>query len=319
MWVGRGRIGGRDGRVSLFPRDTFRQLWRGPEGSPEGHGEEIHEFLAGNGASFFSDVYHGVGGGDPDSLVEALWDLVWSGHVTNDSLQPLRAFLTHRRVKRRGKPNLSGRFPAHSGGRWSLVPQPAGGDTEVAAAWASVMLDRYGLVSRDIAAGEVPGGFSSVYPVLSHLEEAGKIRRGYFVEGLGGAQFALPGAVDRIRSRPSHPPLWLAATDPANLHGSVLPWPETEARLAREAGAYVVVADGELLAYLDKARTGLTVLEPGWDRTEAVAESVARIASRHRRLTLRTVGGIPAAGSRLADALAESGFAPAPKGLSFRV
>ncbi|HEX6946434.1 MAG TPA: DEAD/DEAH box helicase [Acidimicrobiia bacterium] len=318
VWVGRGRIGSRDGRISLFPRQTFRHLWRGPEGQPDGLGETIHRFLDTNGASFFADIYQGVGGGDPDEVLEAVWDLVWSGHVTNDSLHPLRAYLSHRPAKRRGKPNLSSRFPARTGGRWSLVPQPAEGDTETAAAWATLLLDRFGLVSRDIVAGEVPGGFSSVYPVLSHLEEAGRIRRGYFVEGLGGAQFALPGAVDRLRSRPSHPPLWLAATDPANLYGTVLPWPESETRLAREAGAYVIVADGELLAYLDRSRTGLTMFEPGWHRAEAVAGAIADIGSRHRRLTLRTVDSAPAEESPLARALADSGFAAAPRGLSYR-
>lgn len=319
VWVGRGRIGARDGRVALFPRDRFRHLWRGPESEPEGRADEIHRFLGANGASFFADIYQGVGGGDPAEVLDALWDLVWSGHVTNDSLHPLRAFLSNRPAKTRGKPNLSGRFPAHAGGRWSLVPAPAGDDTETAAAWARLLLDRYGLVSRDTVAGEgVPGGFSSVYPVLSHMEEAGQIRRGYFVEGLGGAQFALPGAVDRIRSRPSQPLLWLAATDPANLHGSVIPWPETETRLAREAGAYVIVEDGNLLAYLDKARTGLTLFAPGRERMDQVAAAVASIGSRHRRLTLRTVDGSPAEESPLARALAAAGFATAPRGLTYR-
>src|SRR5690606_20458979 len=133
-----------------------------------------------------------------------------------------------------------------------------------------------------------------------------------------GAQCALPGAVDRIRTRPSQPLLWLAATDPANLHGSVIPWPETDTRLARVAGAYVIVKEANVLAYVDNARTGLTLFAPGRERMDQVAAAVGSIGSRHRRLTLRTVDGSPAEESPLARALAAAGFATAPRGLTYR-
>jgi ATP-dependent Lhr-like helicase len=318
VWVGQGRIGARDGRIAVYARESFRDLWRGPDGEPVGLAAEIRAFLERSGASFFVDIYQAVGGGDPDTVIEALWDLVWSGHVTNDTLQPLRAYLERRPTRPRGKPNLSGRFPVHAGGRWSLVPDPAGDDTRTASAWATVLLDRHGIVSREVVAGEpVPGGFSSVYPVFSHLEEAGRIRRGYFVEGLGGAQFALPGAVDRLRSSPSHPAVWLAATDPANLYGSAIPWPDSPVRLVREAGAYVALADGELLAHLDRSRTGLTFFPAGREPAEEVIAALAAVASRHRRMVIHEIDGVPAGDSPASGLLRSHGFVPAPRGLVF--
>jgi ATP-dependent Lhr-like helicase len=176
------------------------------------------------------------------------------------------------------------------------------------------------VVTRGTVLAEgIPGGFSALYPVYSHLEETGRIRRGYFVEGLGGSQFALPGAVDRLRSRPDPELAVLAATDPANPYGGVLPWPEVEGtRLARDAGAYVLLYDGELVGYLDKGRRGLTLLDPVPERFGQVSGALAEVAGRHRRLTLVTVNGEPAPASPLAAALREWGFAVAPRGLTYR-
>jgi ATP-dependent Lhr-like helicase len=175
-------------------------------------------------------------------------------------------------------------------------------------------------VTRRTALAEgFPGGFSALYPVYSHLEETGRIRRGYFVEGLGGSQFALPGAVDRLRGDLSAGLTVLAATDPANPYGGVLPWPELEGtRLARDAGAYVLLQDGELVGYLDKGRRGLSLFDVTPERFGEISRAMAEVAGRHRRLTLVTVNDEPAAVSRLAAPLSEWGFTTAPRGLTYR-
>jgi ATP-dependent Lhr-like helicase len=286
-------------------------------------GTAILETLDAKGASFFHDIYPAAGGGDPEVILDALWTLVWAGHVTNDTFAPVRAYVARRGGGRSGKPNLSNRFPAHAQGRWSLTRSLLGSSpdpTERLAAWAQLILDRHGVVTRRTVLSEgVPGGFSALYPIYSRLEETGRIRRGYFVEGQGGSQFALPGAVDRIRSERSIGLVVLAATDPANPYGGVLPWPEVDdARLARDAGAYVLLLDGELVGYLDKGRRGLTLFEVSADRFGEISRALAEVAARHRRLTLMTVNGQPAPMSPLAYTLSEWGFATAPRGLVYR-
>jgi ATP-dependent Lhr-like helicase len=193
-------------------------------------------------------------------------------------------------------------------------------DTERHAAWARLLLDRHGVVTRSTVLAEgFPGGFSALYPVYRHLEETGQIRRGYFVEGLGGSQFALPGAVDRLRSESETGLTVLAATDPANPYGGAIPWPDVDdIRLARDAGAYVLILDGELVGYLDKGRRGLTLLDVTSDRFGEVSRALADVAGRHRRLTLVTVNGEPAPKSPIAAPLSEWGFATAPRGLTYR-
>jgi ATP-dependent Lhr-like helicase len=170
-----------------------------------------------------------------------------------------------------------------------------------------------------VLAESVVGGFSGLYPVLSRMEEVGRVRRGYFVEGLGGAQFALPGAVDRLRSSSSTGVIGLASTDPANPYGAAIPWPEAgETRLARSAGSYVFLIEGLLAGYLERGGKRLTLLEDAADLQGQIAREMAAIAHRHRRLTLETVGGTPAADSWLAPALREWGFVTALRGLAFR-
>ncbi|HJQ78059.1 MAG TPA: DEAD/DEAH box helicase [Acidimicrobiia bacterium] len=324
-WIGQGRLGTRDGRVALFPREALAKLWTGPDPSfePDPTGEAILDFLGSTGASFFTDIYQAAGGGDPEVALEALWDLAWQGHVTNDTFAPVRAYVSRRKTKGSGRPSLSSRFPAHAQGRWSLTARLAStmaSETERVAAWAELLLDRHGVVTRSTVLAEgFPGGFSVLYPIYSHLEETGRIRRGYFVEGLGGSQFALPGAVDRLRSDPVPQLTVLAATDPANPYGGVLPWPDVEGtRLARDAGAYVLLHGGELVGYLDKGRRGLTLFDPTPDLFGQVSGALAEVAGRHRRLTLVTVNGEPAPISPLASALREWGFAAAPRGLTYR-
>ena len=172
--------------------------------APEAEG--IHRFLEARGASFFRDIYIGIGGGDPIDVLDHLWDLVWSGHVTNDTLAPVRAFIQQRSTRRTGRPGLSSQFPPQAAGRWSLTGHLVSGevsDTERLRSLGHLLLDRHGVITRSsILAEGYPGGFSALYPVFSHLEETGRVRRGYFVEGLGGSQFALPGAVDRLRTDP---------------------------------------------------------------------------------------------------------------------
>ncbi len=325
VWIGAGALGQKDGRVTLYPRETLATLWTGPDPDfqPDETGTAMLEFLEAGGASFFHDIYDAAGGGDPETVLESLWDLVWAGLVTNDTFAPVRAYVSRRKGRNaRGRP-MSSRFPAHAQGRWSqtrsLARSPAT-DTERHAAWAELLLDRHGVVTRRTVLAEgYPGGFSALYPVFAHLEETGRIRRGYFVEGLGGSQFALPGAVDRLRNETSTGITVLAATDPANPYGGVLPWPDVEeTRLARDAGAYVLLLDGELVGYLDKGRRGLSLFDTDPVRFGEVSRALAAVAGRHRRLNLDTVNGEPASSSRLATPLTEWGFAAAPRGLVYR-
>ncbi|MDH3518609.1 MAG: DEAD/DEAH box helicase, partial [Acidimicrobiia bacterium] len=231
VWVGRGSLGAADGKLSLFMRSQLA-LFRPaapPDGADGAHHRSILDHLEQRGASFFADLYEACGGGDPAECLEALWDLVWAGEVTNDTLAPVRAFLRRGKGKVRARRSMSSAFPPHAAGRWSLVPTHIEDDTRRAAALADLLLDRHGVVVRNsVASEEVPGGFSSLYPVFSSLEEIGRIRRGYFVEGLGGSQFAVPAAVDRLRRSEGAGVVTLAATDPANPYGGALDWPAVE-------------------------------------------------------------------------------------------
>ena len=324
IWVGDGSLGPRDGRVRMFPRESLSTLWSGPEETELSAAEEaMIDVLRQRGASFFRDIYEQTGGGDPEMALEVLWDLVWKGLITNDTFQPVRDFVSRRSRRASGRRSLSSNFPAHSAGRWSLTETLADSnvpETARHAAWSELLLDRYGVVTRTTVLSEgYPGGFSALYPVLSHMEETGRIRRGYFVEGLGGSQFALPGAVDRLRGPGEDSLVVLAATDPANPFGAVLPWPDAvDARLARDAGAYVLLLGGRLVGYLDKGRRGLTLLERTPELFGLLSRALAEVAARHRRLTLMTVDGEPATNSPLAVPLSEWGFATAPRGLTYR-
>ncbi|HEX6220513.1 MAG TPA: DEAD/DEAH box helicase, partial [Acidimicrobiia bacterium] len=325
VWVGAGSLGTKDGRIALFPRESLPTLWLGPDTGyePAGGAAGILDTLKTRGASFFRDIYESTGGGDPDETLEALWDLVWAGLVTNDTFAPVRAYISRRKTRTSGRRSVSSRFPSHAQGRWSVTSRLAPGSTastERHAAWARLLLDRHGVTTRSTVLAEgFPGGFNALYPVFSHLEETGQIRRGYFVEGLGGSQFALPGAVDRLRGESESGLTILAATDPANPYGGALPWPDVEdIRLARDAGAYVLLYDGSLIGYLDKGRRGLTLLDVTADRFGEVSRALAEVAGRHRRLTLVTVNGEPAPTSPLAAPLGEWGFATAPRGLTYR-
>src|SRR4030095_16531890 len=204
----------------------------------------IVDFLRRHGASFFAAIHDGTGGGFPRETVDALWDLVWTGLITNDTLLALRAFGSSTSLRpgpdsRGSRRSKGGSFrsrrlvPPSAEGRWSLVAPPgasAATPTEWSAALAQQLLTRHGIVTRETAGSEnLPGGFSAVYQVLKAMEDAGRVRRGYFVAGLGGAQFALPAALDRLRSmrEPGETlqTVIVAATDPANPYGATLKWP----------------------------------------------------------------------------------------------
>ncbi len=346
VWMGAGAIGSSDGRIRLAFRDQAALLLRAADEAfePEPLHVALLDHLAGRGASFWSDLTAAaLEAGQPyddPTVLAALWDLVWAGLVTNDSLAPLRAFVggTGRRAASRqagrgarGRPRpgrLARLGPPAGAGRWSLVAsllRPAASSTEVAHARAQQLLERYGVLTREAALGEgAEGGFAGVYPVLKALEERGQVRRGYFVAGLGAAQFAISGAVDRLRSAKegsNEPPLVLAATDPAQPYGAALPWPSTEGRPARAAGALVVLADGELLAYLERGGHRLVRFAAAADDhrwADALAGLVDR--GRYRSLELRTVDGASIGESppEVRAALEHAGFQQAYKGWTRR-
>jgi ATP-dependent Lhr-like helicase len=329
VWVGREPLGPHDGRVSLYRADRAGLLLPLRGGAiPAGpvHAK-IREHLVSRGASFFPQIQAATGGFFRETLA-ALWDLVWAGEVTNDTLRPVRAAV---------RPHAPGRArmtdaPPEASGRWSLVrsyltrePSPE----ERQAALAQSLLDRYGVLVREAAHAEgVPGGWAALYPVLRAMEEAGRARRGYFVEGLGAAQFATGGAVDRLRAlrEPGEEPrtLLLAAADPANPYGAALSWPEPSGgrKPARMAGAVVVLVDGSLAAWMARGeRQLLTFANAVKGRTPAevlreVANALAASlgARRRRALLIGEVDGVPAAESAMADALRRAGFVPTSRG-----
>ncbi|HVR33798.1 MAG TPA: DEAD/DEAH box helicase [Acidimicrobiia bacterium] len=326
VWVGRAPLGAKDGKVALYRRDQLGRLWVPPAVDAPAlplH-NAIRDHLDRRGASFFNAIYNACGGGDVDETLSALWDLVWAGEVSNDSLEPLRAFLSRRRNQPRGRPNLRSTFPHRSSGRWSLVShviEDSGrvpSDTERATAWAHVMVERHGIVTRSGVLSEaLPGGFAALYPVMQRMEETGRIRRGYFVEGLGGAQFAAPGAVDRLRSGSETEVVVLAAADPANPYGAALAWPDVpDGRIGRFAGAYVVLLDGRLVAFVDGAN--LRILDDDPDLRHPIGAALATAASRHRTFRVDRIDGSAIHGSPWAPVLSEMGFSTTSRGLAYR-
>jgi ATP-dependent Lhr-like helicase len=291
--------------------------------------------LEARGASFWTDLVGasaeaGAAYAEREVLA-ALWDLVWDGLITNDTLAPLRAMVAGRsapaRAPMRPRPGRLSRLgPPAGAGRWSLVApllEPSPSPTEVQHARALQLLERYGVLTREAALGEgLEGGFAGVYPVLKALEERGAVRRGYFVSGLGAAQFALPGAVDRLRSvreAGDAAPIVLAATDPAQPFGAALPWPDAtgDARASRTAGAHVVVGDGEPLAFLERGAHSLVTFPAAADQPEwAVALASLVDRGRYKTLEIRKVDGAAVRdSSAVVDALLAAGFVDGYKGL----
>jgi ATP-dependent helicase Lhr and Lhr-like helicase len=334
VWIGAGARGRSDGRVALYFREDVRLAGPPPanaklepvEGAPH---EAIRERLAA-GPAFWLDLLADLDF-PAEELHEALWDLAWSGEVTSDAFAPLRAprlrsVPSAERQGRRFARRRSGAGAAVQG-RWSLTAplfDGAPGPGAKLRAQAELMLERYGIVTRETVLAEgVPGGFSTLYAELGNLELLGTARRGYFVEGLGGAQFALPGAVERLRSLPEADRSFqiLAATDPANPYGAALPWPKPPSgrRPARTPGAHVLLRDGEPLVYLERGgRSVLRLVELDDAELEgamaALADAVA--AGRLPKLAVEKLDGEPVIGSGHEEALLAAGFSRGPRKLT---
>jgi ATP-dependent Lhr-like helicase len=341
VWIGVEPLGDRDGRVALYLTDHFARLARPPSTGdrkseePRDRAADVLEYLREHGASFFAAIHQGTGEGFPQETVDALWDLVWRGLVTNDTLHPLRALIRPadtRSSRRTRGPSFRSRrlIPPTAEGRWSAVNQ-AGANTsatEWTAAIAQQLLTRHGIVTRETTASEgIAGGFSGVYQVLKAMEDAGRVRRGYFVAGLGGAQFALPAALDQLRSmrEPPEEPraVIIAATDPANPYGSTIKWPEREGGgPTRTAGAVVVLVDGFLAAYVRRGERELLLFapedEPQRSRLiRAAARALAEL-SAPRGMFLSEIDGAPATTHRAVPLFVESGFLTTAMGLQRR-
>ncbi|MEZ5284307.1 MAG: crosslink repair DNA glycosylase YcaQ family protein [Vicinamibacterales bacterium] len=346
VWSGVEPLGERDGRIALYLTDSARALAPPrPPGADDGLAERearIVAFLIRQGASFFGPLHEAAGGGFPNDTVDALWSLVWKGLVTNDTLHALRAYSAVPERGRRGgrlSPFRSRRLvPPSAEGRWSAVPVADGaGSTAWAKAMAEQLLSRHGVVTRDVTSIEtLPGGFTAVYPVLQRLEETGRIRRGYFVAGLGAAQFAQPGAVDLLRAErdPRDEPqaTTMASTDPANPYGALVPWPAwpgaESARAMRTAGARVTLVDGQLVAWIGRGDRQMLVALPGEepDRTRAgraLAQELVRLAhdapEDRKGWLIAEINGSPATTHPAAGFLIEAGFAVTSGGLQLRV
>jgi ATP-dependent Lhr-like helicase len=353
VWVGVERLGERDGRIALYRTDQLSRL-RAPVAmhdhgdKPLGgdRGDRILEHLRAHGASFFATIHQASGGGFPQDTVDILWDLVWRGAITNDMLHALRAFITpadSRAARRRpshGRIQSRRLVPPTAEGRWSVVNVPASDRstiTEWSAAMTHQLLLRHGVVARETMAAEgIEGGFSAVYPVLKAMEDAGRVRRGYFVAGLGAAQFASPAAVEMLRQARDLPAtphsIMLAATDPANPYGAMAKWPAADADIGesdgsrgpiRTPGARVVLVDGLAAGYLRRNERQLLLFLPDDEpRRSQVTHEVARVLRElglaRRGLLIETINGQPAVNHPAASSFTAQGFRRSAMGLQLR-
>jgi ATP-dependent Lhr-like helicase len=372
VWVGLDPIGERDGRIGLYLAEKLSALWpiapsqptervlRDDEGNviPVSAAEvsketEILEYLKRHGASFFQDLHDGVGGGYPGETLEALWSLVWKGLLTNDGMAALRAYCERppntsrkpaRRVNQQAVFRSRRTTPPTARGRWALNGAAFATDrsaTEWSHAIAQQLLTRYGVVFRETAHAEnLAGGFSAIYDVMKALEESGKIRRGYFAADLGATQFAMPAAVDLLRSLRVQQDadrvemLQLAATDPANPYGALMRWPaapDGSSSLTRSVGARVILCDGALVAYLRRGNPNLQVFLPEEEpQRSQVARSLAEFLVRRVQgerggdeaeragMLISTVNGVAVAESVMARPLLDAGFAAGAMGFNVR-
>ncbi|MFE4372450.1 ATP-dependent helicase [Streptomyces sp. NPDC056835] len=362
LWAGAGALPGKDGWVSLYLADAAPLLLPPPHPLElTALHESVLATLSGGYGLFFRQITDQVRATThPDvtdpQLADAVWDLAWSGRLTNDTLAPLRSLLGSGRTAgstahRARRPVPRGRYgtltaaarpasrtgPPTVSGRWSLLPALEPEPTHRAHALARTLLDRHGVVTRGAVAAEgVAGGFSAVYRVLSAFEDSGQARRGYVVEGLGAAQFAMDGAVDRLRAaatvrdradaHPSPRAVVLAAADPANAYGAALAWPDPPDgaghKPGRKAGSLVVLVDGELTLYME--RGGKTLLawptDPEDPSLRAASEALASAARAGAlgTVTVERTNGTPALTSPLGRALESAGFHATPRGLRLR-
>ncbi len=362
VWIGAGPLG-RSGRVALYFREDAAAIGppsqRGAADAPSSAEHEQIRARLTRGPAFFTDLLAELDG-SAEALREALWDLVWAGEVTNDAWAPLRApRLALARGEGAGRQGAArrragrSRFAARRStgaqsqvqGRWSLTQAAFGGELDASDAperrrtIAELLLERYGIVTREqVLAEGIKGGFAMLYDTFARLETLGICRRGYFIEGMGGAQFALPGAVERLRAAPLRAGdgggrdsvLVLAAADPAQPYGAALPWPKregSERRPSRVAGAYVVMVDQEPALYVERGGRGLiTLAEPHGQplvpgRTDPVEVALGALADAVRtgrvgKLALERIDGEPAISSAFVRALTELGFQTGPRRLT---
>lgn len=362
VWAGAGALPGKDGWISLFLSDSAPLLLPPPHPLElSALHESVLKALAPGYGLFFRQIADQIRATThPDAtdpqLADALWDLAWSGRLTNDTLAPLRSLLgsgrtagsTAHRARRTvprgryGSLTAAARPASRTGpptvaGRWSVLPAAEPDPTLRAHALARTLLDRHGVVTRGAVAAEgVTGGFSAVYRVLSAFEDSGQARRGYVVEGLGAAQFAMDGAVDRLRAAsaasertepgPTGRALVLAAADPANAYGAALPWPESPGgaghKPGRKAGALVVLVDGELILYMERGGKSLLAwaAEPDDPRLSAAGQALAAAAGSGTlgTVTVERTNGASALTSDLGRTLEAAGFVATPRGLRLR-
>jgi ATP-dependent Lhr-like helicase len=361
-WIGFDAIGERDGRIGLYLAEKLSLLWpvnattaEAPLSDKE---QTIVAYLKRSGASFFQPLHDGTGGGYPGETIEALWSLVWRGLLTNDALHALRAYCQKpagngrnakpaRRIHNQAGFRSRRTTPVTAQGRWSLndvaldeTRRTAARQTEWSHAIAQQLLTRYGVVFRETAHAEnLPGGFSAVYDVLKAMEESGRVRRGYFAADLGATQFAMPAAVDLLRSlrvgaQEQSEVVMLAATDPANPYGALLRWPaapEEGSSLTRSVGARVVLVDGALTAYTRRGNPNVQVMlpeeEPMRSQTaRALAEFLVQHVQRsdnpegrgRTSMLVTQINGVNVAEHPLARFLLDAGFQAAPLGFNVR-
>jgi ATP-dependent Lhr-like helicase len=361
VWTGVAPVGDHDGRIALYltealPLLVSRDVTPTLSEPLSERANEIAAFLAANGASFFSEIRAACGGGFPGEILDALWELAWRGQVTNDTFQTVRTrlFPPSRKNERRDGPAGSPEFLRRirgrtseggiSGGRWSLLwgrRATTITPTEWSANVAQQLLTRYGIVTREVALAEgIFGGYNTIYPALRKMEESGFIRRGMFVAGLGAAQFAMPAAVDLLRtlrtSSADAETVALAATDPANPYGAILPWTlETENAesptphaMARVGGASVILVNGALVAFLRRKNPSIKVLLPDSEPERSqlaakLARQLADLAVQRQRggrsgLLISKINDDPAKGHFLGRFLEEAGFSDTATGFHMR-
>ena len=352
VWSGHGSLPGRDGWIALHPVDAAPLTLAVPD-DPEQPAEleqRILDALGTGGAYFAGQLAAMTQATSEQAVIDALWNLAWTGRVTNDTFAPVRSLLAggsqaHRTARRtprarmfRGTsiavtmtaPRTAPPRAPLVGGRWSILPEPTSDATLRATASASLLLDRYGVVTRgSVQAEAVPGGFAQTYRILAGFEDAGHCRRGYFIEKLGAAQFAASATVDRLREYAALPdpiPLravTLAATDPANPYGAALAWPALDGvahRPGRKAGGLVTLVDGALVLYLERGGRSALVFSDDEDVLAAAAASLVDTARRRRldTLTIEQVSGAFVYGTPAGRALQAAGFVESSRGLTLR-
>lgn len=361
VWSGRGTLPGSDGWLALHPADLAPATLADPEALETTPAQDaLIAALGAGGGFFFRQLAQQCEGFSDAELTTALWELVWAGTVAGDTLAPMRAHLrgsgAHRAVRTAPRARMHRARPARAGslfgsaatevptvaGRWALLPRQPMETTARLATLTDLQLGRYGVLTRgSVMAEGTPGGFALAYRILARMEDAGQVRRGYFIDGLGGAQFAFGGTVDRLRDAQiaeedtARTPrtVSLAATDPANPYGAALPWPEkvvlardgavpieNKHRPGRKAGGLVTLVDGDLVLYMERGGKTLLAFSADPDTLRLALVSLGDLvrSGRVEKLTVEKVNGEFALSTPTAMLLRDAGFTETPKGLRIR-